>query len=446
MKSSQDKASAQVLFCRADGAARSTPRDPDFSEGGQPLPYPSTPIAARKSPGHCRWPSRRRLAGGRAPWPSPVQQDLVNRRAQNTHLAGRGFVGGRGGRGRVVDGDLVEEAGHGLGGRCGRRRRCTTAKSRRQARSGAGTGPASRGGRGAHQVAQKFSSTTWPSVGGQRHLGAVRALAKGAPRGRAGARRRTVILRMSPSRRASSPRGSAAADTVRAAFATAASANICDPCPHPCEGSQASGGLSCPIPPTGPTPCGAAGFPRRPTRSWRRSNASISFDQRLAAQDIAGSRAHAAECSRRVGLLSDRDAEAIRGKGCSRSCRKLKRGQCAVLGGAGGHPHERGGAADGADRGACEAACTRLGRANDRWRRISGCGCASAATRREGAAGGALAAAGGAGGGGGGLGDAGGSRTCRARPAGDLGPSHDGLCWRCSGGGGGGGGCGISRG
>ena len=39
-------------------------------------------------------------------------------------------------------------------------------------------------------------------------------------------------------------------------------------------------------------------------------NASISFDQRLAAQDIAGSRAHAAMLAAQ-GIISDKDAEAI---------------------------------------------------------------------------------------------------------------------------------------
>src|SRR6056297_4171328 len=40
-------------------------------------------------------------------------------------------------------------------------------------------------------------------------------------------------------------------------------------------------------------------------------NASIGFDRRLAPQDIAGSRAHAAMLAA-TGILSDRDAEAIR--------------------------------------------------------------------------------------------------------------------------------------
>ena len=40
-------------------------------------------------------------------------------------------------------------------------------------------------------------------------------------------------------------------------------------------------------------------------------NASIGFDQRMAAQDIAGSRAHAAMLAA-TGIISDKDAEAIR--------------------------------------------------------------------------------------------------------------------------------------
>ncbi len=40
-------------------------------------------------------------------------------------------------------------------------------------------------------------------------------------------------------------------------------------------------------------------------------NASIGFDKRMAAQDIAGSRAHAAMLAA-TGIISDKDAEAIR--------------------------------------------------------------------------------------------------------------------------------------
>jgi argininosuccinate lyase len=52
-------------------------------------------------------------------------------------------------------------------------------------------------------------------------------------------------------------------------------------------------------------------FSEAPDAIMEAINASISFDQRLAAQDIAGSRAHAAMLAA-VGILSDRDAEAIR--------------------------------------------------------------------------------------------------------------------------------------
>ena len=48
-------------------------------------------------------------------------------------------------------------------------------------------------------------------------------------------------------------------------------------------------------------------------------NASIGFDQRMAAQDIAGSRAHAAMLAA-MGIVTDRDAEAMR-EGLPRSPR-----------------------------------------------------------------------------------------------------------------------------
>jgi argininosuccinate lyase len=53
-------------------------------------------------------------------------------------------------------------------------------------------------------------------------------------------------------------------------------------------------------------------------------NASIGFDQRLASQDIAGSRAHAAMLAA-VGILSDKDAEAIR-EGLSRVLEEIEGG------------------------------------------------------------------------------------------------------------------------
>ncbi len=52
-------------------------------------------------------------------------------------------------------------------------------------------------------------------------------------------------------------------------------------------------------------------FAEGPDAIMEAINASISFDQRLAPQDIAGSRAHAAMLAA-TGILSDRDAEAIR--------------------------------------------------------------------------------------------------------------------------------------
>ena len=52
-------------------------------------------------------------------------------------------------------------------------------------------------------------------------------------------------------------------------------------------------------------------FADRPDAIMEAINASISFDQRLAAQDIAGSRAHAAMLAAK-GIITDSDAEAIR--------------------------------------------------------------------------------------------------------------------------------------
>ena len=51
-------------------------------------------------------------------------------------------------------------------------------------------------------------------------------------------------------------------------------------------------------------------FAAGPDAIMQAINASIGFDQRLYAQDIAGSRAHAAMLAA-TGILTDRDAEAI---------------------------------------------------------------------------------------------------------------------------------------
>ena len=58
-------------------------------------------------------------------------------------------------------------------------------------------------------------------------------------------------------------------------------------------------------------PCGAAGSRLVSDAIMEAINASIDFDQRMAAQDIAGSRAHAAMLAA-TGIISDKDAEAIR--------------------------------------------------------------------------------------------------------------------------------------
>ena len=49
-------------------------------------------------------------------------------------------------------------------------------------------------------------------------------------------------------------------------------------------------------------------FEKKPAELMQAINVSIGFDQRLAAQDLAGSRAHAAMLHK-VGVLSSADAE-----------------------------------------------------------------------------------------------------------------------------------------
>ena len=59
-------------------------------------------------------------------------------------------------------------------------------------------------------------------------------------------------------------------------------------------------------------PSGVGGrFAAGPDAIMEAINASIGFDKRLAAQDIAGSRAHAAMLAAQ-GIISDSDAQAIR--------------------------------------------------------------------------------------------------------------------------------------
>ena len=67
-------------------------------------------------------------------------------------------------------------------------------------------------------------------------------------------------------------------------------------------------------------------------------NASIGFDQRMAAQDIAGSRAHAAMLAA-TGVITDSDARGHSGRAAHRFVRNPER-RISVLDRAGRHPHE----------------------------------------------------------------------------------------------------------
>ena len=67
-------------------------------------------------------------------------------------------------------------------------------------------------------------------------------------------------------------------------------------------------------------------------------NASIGYDKRLAPQDIAGSRAHAAMLAA-SGILTEEDAAAI-DKGLTQVLAEIEAGGLCVLHRAGGHSHE----------------------------------------------------------------------------------------------------------
>ncbi len=108
-------------------------------------------------------------------------------------------------------------------------------------------------------------------------------------------------------------------------------------------------------------------------------NASIGFDRRLYAQDIRGSRAHAAMLAA-TGIISDSDAEAI-GKGLLTVLSEIEAGQFAFRTDAGGHPHERGGPPEGGHRRTRRPPAHGPVAGMTRWRPISGCGCATSATR-----------------------------------------------------------------
>ena len=104
-------------------------------------------------------------------------------------------------------------------------------------------------------------------------------------------------------------------------------------------------------------------------------NASIGFDKRMAAQDIAGSRAHAAMLAA-TGIISDSDAEAIR-EGLLTVLSEIEAGTFRVFDRAGRHPHECRGAAERDDRRTGGPLAHGRSRATIRWRPISSCGCAT---------------------------------------------------------------------
>ena len=71
-------------------------------------------------------------------------------------------------------------------------------------------------------------------------------------------------------------------------------------------------------------------------------NASVSYDQRMARQDIEGSRAHAAMLAA-TGIVDGSDVEVIR-EGLLTVLSEIEGGTVRVLDRAGRHPHERRGA------------------------------------------------------------------------------------------------------
>ena len=165
-------------------------------------------------------------------------------------------------------------------------------------------------------------------------------------------------------------------------------------------------------------------FAAGPDAIMQAINASIGFDKRLYAQDIHGSRAHAAMLAA-TGILTDSDAEAI-GEGLLTVLSEIEAGNFPFRVESGGYPPER--------RGAPERDHRRAGRAaaHGAVAQRSGGGRFPAVGARPVRCGdhrdrGADAGLSGAGRGGGRLGDAG-LYPSADRAAGDLGPSHAGLC------------------
>ena len=95
-------------------------------------------------------------------------------------------------------------------------------------------------------------------------------------------------------------------------------------------------------------------FAAGPDAIMEEINASIDFDQRLAAQDIAGSKAHAAMLAKQ-GIVSKADAAEMR-RGLDLVLKENRAGRSRLLAGARRHPHECRVAAQGTDRRAGRAA------------------------------------------------------------------------------------------
>ena len=121
-------------------------------------------------------------------------------------------------------------------------------------------------------------------------------------------------------------------------------------------------------------------FAAGPDAIMQAINASISFDQRLAAQDITGSQAHAAMLAAQ-GIITDSDAAAI-GKGLLTVLSEIE-GGTFVFSAELEDIHMNVEARLRALIGTPAGGCTRRGRATIRWRWISGCGFGINAMRRS---------------------------------------------------------------
>ena len=120
-------------------------------------------------------------------------------------------------------------------------------------------------------------------------------------------------------------------------------------------------------------------FTGRPAEAMEEINASIDFDRKLAAQDIAGSEAHLAMLAAR-GIVEAADAEAI-AKGLAQVKGEIEAGTFSFSARARRHPYERRKPRWPRSSGPRPGGCTPRARATTRSRSISACGCATRSTR-----------------------------------------------------------------